>query len=380
MYNFKCLSTRFGVLLLTTMTLWNIHRPFIPPTEASFVKDFYAMLFDEDADDAAVDSDQNFPTVQRGDIFVAGRIRIKAEELGPPLTGMDLAYYAAKGLKNDGTNCHSPDSPKLPIRKPEHIKKDVYQGDILTNPEHVKALKEEVGGGGGDYKTMPGYAEDTRDDRAVLSKALETFHSETCLQFVPRTDEADFIHITPVNSPNQDFCASVVGKQNGGQLVCLDKGCLSCLGHPVHELMHAAGFWHEQSRPDRNQHIKIMWDNIRPGEEHNFKMHDPKEINLLNSEYDIGSVMHYGPYFFARDPSKKTIVNKYPIPVGVHMGQRVGPSALDVQKMNRLYKCSIPCDNDYYKGTTECLIQKLNGSCFEPQMQQHCKRACGFCW
>lgn len=38
--------------------------------------------------------------------------------------------------------------------------------------------------------------------------------------------------------------------------------------------------------------------------------------------------MHYGPYFFARDPTRKTIVNKYPLPIGVHMGQRVGPSAV----------------------------------------------------
>ncbi len=27
----------------------------------------------------------------------------------------------------------------------------------------------------------------------------------------------------------------------------------------------SAGFWHEQSRPDRNDHVTIVWDNIRPG-------------------------------------------------------------------------------------------------------------------
>jgi hypothetical protein len=59
-------------------------------------------------------------------------------------------------------------------------------------------------------------------------------------------------------------CSSLVGHFGGGQQVSLGPGCLY-KGIVEHELMHACGFWHEQSRGDRDDYVNILWNNIMPG-------------------------------------------------------------------------------------------------------------------
>ena len=55
--------------------------------------------------------------------------------------------------------------------------------------------------------------------------------------------------------------------------------------------------WHEQSREDRDRFVKINWQNIQAGREHNFNQHmsDGDDIGA----YDYQSIMHYGSNYFA---------------------------------------------------------------------------------
>ena len=38
----------------------------------------------------------------------------------------------------------------------------------------------------------------------------------------------------------------------------------------LHEVLHVLGMWHEQSRYDRDQYVRILWQNIAQGKEDQF--------------------------------------------------------------------------------------------------------------
>lgn len=61
-------------------------------------------------------------------------------------------------------------------------------------------------------------------------------------------------------------CWSSVGnRQVGLQQLSIGAGC-DRIGTIQHEFLHALGFWHEQSRSDRDDYVSIIWDRIQSGQ------------------------------------------------------------------------------------------------------------------
>ncbi|CAM4686020.1 astacin-like metalloendopeptidase [Lepidochelys kempii] len=194
-----------------------------------------------------------------------------------------------------------------------------------------------------------------------ISEAMAEFEILTCIDFVNRTTESDYLNIKSGKG-----CWSHYGKTGGGQIVSvMKKGCM-WKGVIQHELNHALGFLHEQGRSDRDSYVKIMWEYISSGNKGNFKKSD--NSNNLGLQYDYSSVMHYGTNAFSNTPGKATII---PIPdASVRVGQRYGLSNLDVAKINKLYNCnrcstildspsgSLSSDNyaSKYSGNTTCFF------------------------
>lgn len=65
------------------------------------------------------------------------------------------------------------------------------------------------------------------------------------------------------------------------------------MGSIAHEIGHVLGFYHEQSRPDRDEHVSVHMENVTPKFQYNFKKYGTSQVRT-DEPYDIGSVMHYG--------------------------------------------------------------------------------------
>ena len=71
---------------------------------------------------------------------------------------------------------------------------------------------------------------------------------------------------TNLSSLLTDRCSSSIGRTaRGEQKINLHRDCWF-KGVVIHEIAHAIGFFHEQSRSDRDSYVKILYENIQKGE------------------------------------------------------------------------------------------------------------------
>ena len=64
-------------------------------------------------------------------------------------------------------------------------------------------------------------------------------------------------------------------------------------GIVMHEIGHVLGLFHEQSRRDRDEYIKVVNSSIKPGYEAQFFIKHSQNHLDIDIPYDYGSIMHY---------------------------------------------------------------------------------------
>ncbi|RXM97483.1 Tolloid-like protein 1 [Acipenser ruthenus] len=172
--------------------------------------------------------------------------------------------------------------------------------------------------------------------RAMFKQAMRHWEKHTCVTFMERTDEESYIVFTyrPCG------CCSYVGRRgNGPQAISIGKNC-DKFGIVVHELGHVIGFWHEHTRPDRDDHVTIIRENIQPGQEYNFLKMEPGEVNSLGEQYDFDSIMHYARNTFSRGMFLDTILpSRDENGIRPAIGQRTRLSKGDIAQARKLYRC-----------------------------------------
>uniref|UniRef100_A0A4X1VLS0 Meprin A subunit n=1 Tax=Sus scrofa TaxID=9823 RepID=A0A4X1VLS0_PIG len=215
----------------------------------------------------------------------------------------------------------------------EDLGLDLFEGDISL--DGVQERNSIVGEGYRWPHTIPYVLDDSLEmnARGVILEAFERYRLKTCIDFKPWSGEANYISVFKGSG-----CWSSVGNQHvGKQNLSIGHNC-DRTATVQHEFLHALGFFHEQSRSDRDDYVSIIWDRITPGKENNFKAYTDEETDSLNVPYDYNSVMHYSKTAF-QIGSEPTIVTRISDFMDV-IGQRLDFSDHDLLKLNRLYNCS----------------------------------------
>jgi hypothetical protein len=206
----------------------------------------------------------------------------------------------------------------------------IHQGDIILPLD-----KELTFGAGRDIptyewpnNTVPYVINSDVPNQQRILDAIQHWEANTSIRFVQRTTQTSYV----IFKYDADFCASSVGRQgNFSQDVIVASWCTA--GNLAHEIGHLVGFWHEQSRADRDNHITVNFDNIWEGWRSQFdKYADGDDYGL----YDIGSIMHYTPTNTTAqiDPNVPSMTRT---DGSDFTTQRVGLSPIDREAVEEMY-------------------------------------------
>jgi hypothetical protein len=168
--------------------------------------------------------------------------------------------------------------------------------------------------------------------RRELQAAINYLQKRTPLRFIDSIkNETSFLFFVPATD---DKCASYLGRQIGGQQVYLGNNCKR--DAILHEIMHALGFIHEHSRFDRDQFLKIDWEQIENDKIVQFAL-VPEYATLREQtdEFDFHSRMIYSQKAFSLN-GKDTIIPYEQIKtLGTPFS---GLSTSDLQRIKRYFE------------------------------------------
>ena len=138
------------------------------------------------------------------------------------------------------------------------ISEDMFEGDIDLGHDKTRNIQTDL-----TYRWPEGKMNIEIDPDlstnviGVMHQALRELELRSIIRFKAHDVETDFIRIFPGGG-----CTSMLGRMGGRQHISLASGC-DGMATIMHEFTHAIGVAHTQSRPDRDDHVTIHWENIK---------------------------------------------------------------------------------------------------------------------
>nr|XP_040574974.1 low choriolytic enzyme-like isoform X2 [Lepeophtheirus salmonis] len=255
-------------------------------------------------------------------------------------------------------------------------------------------------------------SEYSSSDVDVIKSAMKEIESKTCVKWVPRSGQKNYVTI----NPREEGCFAVLGynRNRGVHNLNLQRtsGGRTCMimGIAAHEMLHILGFAHEQTRPDRDQFVQIFWSRIKRNYISNYfraidinatdippvcdststqasfdNCYSGYKARTFGLSYDYGSIMHYGLNYFT-STGQDTMGILKTVPVGAVIGNRNGMTKLDALKVQARYDCNEdPETKTTRKPSVECKDLYIQCPLYKKYCESHqsikdgCKVSCGEC-
>jgi hypothetical protein len=265
-------------------------------------------------------------------------------------TGWAQTITGAAGVVSSA----APAGPHRAFKTPDLLPGEILVGDMILMPDRLRHPDDYDLRGGfylpiyearlWEFGALPvvfqsGISQQQKD----MFYAACNMWKSTGVVCMPRLAEPTYLFVQKTG----EGCWSKVGMQEyGPQAMNLqDPGCWY-EDIIAHELGHTFGMLHEQSRPDRDGYVTILWQNIEAGREHNF---DRIVDGLTLGPYDFGSLMHYRRDDFAKTQGLDTIVPRSGYEqFASTMGTATKPSSGDLYAMEEMYRLPPLLYTEYY--------------------------------
>lgn len=183
----------------------------------------------------------------------------------------------------------------------------ILGGDIILSPDQLQYLKDNningsKGGAPQIKSTFTGefaklwpegkvyYTITNQSKASLILSAINNWQSSTSVQFIQRSNQSNYIDFS--GAPDMGAGDSQLGMVGGRQLIRLANS--ADLTTAIHEIGHALGLMHEQSRADRDDYIDVNYNNINSDWKFQYDKYTLQgRIGFQIGLFDFNSIMLY---------------------------------------------------------------------------------------
>lgn len=220
----------------------------------------------------------------------------------------------------------------------------VWLSDIVFDQETFNLLKHNIG------RTFQGNSKHywprgvvyftigtgfSQAEIGLINDAIEHWRTNTSLRFAASQSQPNRIEFR-AGASGSGLYSDFIGMKGGRQIINLERGVF-ILGNVIHEIGHAIGFYHEQSRNDRNNFIQVFYNNVVPNNSNTiYQFRTYTEQGSSGSQigtFDFQSIMLYSSFAFS-DNIHPTMTR---LDGSIFFAQRNGLSLGDIETSNFLY-------------------------------------------